>query len=514
MKISSWIRRHPLKTLALVALLSMGAVAINDGTTLWKVDTTSQAGRTTAYDTAGNTLSPTGTSAISSTIGGLLQGARDYKIFRTLIAGSDGALRVTKETVFLSDPIEGNTRNSNIWIETATTMTSSQTAPSLTLNAGASVATTVGIQEVSHRSFPRYNRSRLIFKTRARDTAHFNNNLIERGFGNPASVTGASIADGCVWRKDGTGQYLPVVSFAGSETLGTPISNATFVASVPTTDFATFEVHAEGKRCTFIITTSLGVLVNQQTVDFPATVADFTVSHLFAMHRTYNSAGTGTAVQVLISETTVYLNDLETNKPWSHQMSGIGNNFTTNPTTYAQAATWANSANPAAVTISNTTCGVSTLGGLVNMNAIAGATTTDLCLVGFQVPSPYTFYFTGIRIGPPQNLIVAVATSQTVFTTFGVAFNSSAASLATAGSYPPMRVALGGMFRCALAAVAGDVCSGVATNDTANFINWFPGTPVAVYPGRFLHVIVRVPIGTATATETFLFNVAIDGYFQ
>jgi len=212
-------------------------------------------------------------------------------------------------------------------------------------------------------------------------------------------------------------------------------------------------------------------------------------------------------VQTLVGETTVYMNDIETNKLWHHQLSGWSLNFPTLPTTYAQAATWANSANPAAVTISNTTCGVSTLGGLVNMNSIAGSTTTDLCLVGFAVPSPYTFYFTGLRMGPPQNLVVAVATTQTVFTTFGVAFNSSAASLATAGTYPPMRVAIGGSYKCPVALAVGDTCTG-------NDIVWTPGTPVPVYPGRFLNVITRVPIGTATATETFLFNIAIDGYFE
>jgi len=53
-----------------------------------------------------------------------------------------------------------------------------------------------------------------------------------------------------------------------------------------------------------------------------------------------------------------------------------------------------------------------------------------------------------------------------------------------------------------------------AVGATAPAIAWTPGTPIAVFPGRFLHVIVKEPVGTATATEIYRGSVAVDGFFE
>src|SRR5213078_3061592 len=132
----SWRRLSRFSAIALLWLLFVGAIIQSGASSdLWTIDPTSKAGRVSIYDSSGNLLTPAGTAAVSTTVGGQLIGGRDYKTYRTAGIGSDGSLRVTKETILLSDPVEGNTRNSNIWVETATTMTSAQTAPSLTLNA-------------------------------------------------------------------------------------------------------------------------------------------------------------------------------------------------------------------------------------------------------------------------------------------------------------------------------------------------------------------------------------------
>lgn len=45
-------------------------------------------------------------------------------------------------------------------------------------------------------------------------------------------------------------------------------------------------------------------------------------------------------------------------------------------------------------------------------------------------------------------------------------------------------------------------------------IVWQPNTPIAVQPGRFLHLFCRCLVGTATATETFLWQTNVDGWFD
>jgi hypothetical protein len=183
-------------------------------------------------------------------------------------------------------------------------------------------------------------------------------------------------------------------------------------------------------------------------------------------------------------------------------MSGIGLNSLTSPTAYTQAANWANSTVPANATLANITASYTTLGGQFRFAATAGAE-TDYCLFGWQNPSPYTFYCTGIRIGEVRNEIVAVAGTASVLE-WGASFGSSAASLATAGTYPPIRIALGQQSFPIAAAIAAIVPA----------IDWRTGTPMAVQPSRFLDIILRLPIGTATATEFFRGSVVVDGFFE
>ncbi len=70
-----------------------------------------------------------------------------------------------------------------------------------------------------------------------------------------------------------------------------------------------------------------------------------------------------------------------------------------------------------------------------------------------------------------------------------------------------MRVGLGGTH-------VGAVGLAANTQFTGPQISWYPQVPIAVQPGRFLHLFCRELVGTATATETYLWNVVIEGYFE
>ena len=469
------------------------------------VDPTSKAARVTVYDPSGNALTSVNRAAVAETAGGTMLAAKDYKLARTLRATSDGSLAVADDQMLLYDSYEGATKNQNIWVETvAGAMAAAQTVASgLTLNSGSITTITTGVMEFSHRGFPAIMRSPLIFRTRLRCVS-FNASVAEWGFGvTPAAATTAIINDGAFFRKDASGSLQGVISQNGVE-----VQTATMTLPA-NTDYATYSVMYEPGvgRALFQIMDDKGVLVGSVYSEptILTTPRSPSVTHLNAFHRLYNSGTPGTAPQVLIDKTSVYLADQTVGKPWRETLAGLGYNSATSPTTYAQAANYANNTAPTARTLSNTAAAETTLGGWVRANSIAGAA-TDLILFGFTVPAPYTFYFTGIRIPAPLNEVVAVATTDTMFT-YGLAFNSSAVSLATGAPYSPMRMALGGVHRGAVGLAANAQFSG-------NDVIYNPATPIAIQPGRFFHVICRELVGTATGTETYQWGVAVDGWFE
>jgi hypothetical protein len=471
------------------------------------IDTTSKAARASLYDSSGNLLTAANRAAVSETAGGVINAGKDYKIARTLRASSTGALQIAgDDTVMLWDAFEGTTRNLNQWIETVASFTTAQSlASGLNLNSGSSVTNAQGALEVSHRHFPIAARGSLIFRARLRYQGA-TNCFEEWGFGQPSDSTTAIIQNGAFFRRDGAGSLQPILSFNGTEGAGPTMTGPA------TTDYAWYEIFLEDDRATFQITSVTGVLLSSQVMERGATggsgtgVASqqrlFAVTHIPCFFRCYNSGAAGTAPQIVVNHCSVLLADMWSQRPHVVALSGMGLNSLTSPTGYVQTANYSNSAAPASATLSNTAAGYTALGGQWQFAAVAGAE-TDYALFGWQNPSPYTFYCTGIRIGETLNMVAAVATTATILQ-WGAAFNSSAVSLATAAPYTPMRVQIGSQ-SFPIAAAISAIQPG---------FNWTPGTPMVVQPSRFLHIILKMPIGTATATEIFRGSVAVDGFFE
>lgn len=167
----------------------------------------------------------------------------------------------------------------------------------------------------------------------------------------------------------------------------------------------------------------------------------------------------------------------------------------------AQAAQWANSAAPAAATLSNTAAGYTTLGGLFRFVPVAGAE-TDYALFGFQVPTTHRFFCSGVAIGAYVSTALG-ATLETLQWALGI--NSTAVSLATTDSgntFGPRRIALGSQ-NFAASAAAGVVAPEIVRQFLA---------PQIIEPGRFLHTILRIPSGTTTGEIRG--TVTFDGYFE
>ena len=491
-----------------MAILQSGA-----STDLQTVDPTSKAARASLYDLLGAVLH-----RIDKTPSGIIPGVTpgfpligaDRLTPRLLRSMSDGALADGRPMLCFCDPVEGAAVNTNLWLQTLTTMTVTQAAGTMLLNAGPSFATTVGALQTAQHFAPLPGRAKLIFRSRQRHTQHYNNNLIELGFANATSATTTlevQGVSGAVWQKDGTGQYIPSVFVSGSRVSGTPISNSAFAAQVPPTDFAVFEIELDEYGAWFRVVTSAGVLVtgSEQRIDFGVTIGDWAVTHYTPMVRTYNSGATGTAVQVYVGQTEVYLLDCDHNKPWSHQLAGMGYNWTQNPvSTFAQLANYVNLTAPTTRTPTNTTALEPTLGGHVSWNnagtSFAGDDTKDWVLFGWQNPSPYTFYLTGLRLATAN---LGAANGATPYT---IEYSLQAGGVAVTLVGATNRFIPLGFQTLAAAALVGALFD----RDT----DWRPGTPVAIQPGRWLHLVGRVINGTATSGQVIRTAMAPDGYFE
>lgn len=172
--------------------------------------------------------------------------------------------------------------------------------------------------------------------------------------------------------------------------------------------------------------------------------------------------------------------------------------------TLDQLANHANSTSPVAATLSNTAAGYAKLGGRYSFASIAGAA-TDYALFAYQVPSTARLFITGIRIDAMVTG-AANATTATILD-WGLGINATAVSLATADSgavWAPRRIPLGMMGCLAAAAIGQKLDPQIEVN--------FP-TPLVVEASRYVHVILQIPVMTATASEVIRGDVMINGYF-
>lgn len=409
--------------------------------------------------------------------------------------GGDQRLRVGQETLLFFDNVDGTTVDTNKWTQSQSGMTQSQTGGNLTLNSGSSTGSgnysilTSTKQMIILDEFPLYVqfRARLVQQTNA---------VIELGFGN-ASTTAAP-TDGVFFRIDATGNLKGVLNFNGTET--TTATLTTLTAST----FYNFEVTIYEDHAAFEVQSSDGVTNIDVDLAIPlANGSPVSVGHLPVYARVYNSSATGAAAQIVIASVNVQQMDLNMNKPWSEQVAGAGRASSIDPSTLAQSANYTNNTAPVSATLSNTAAGYTTLGGLFQFAAVAGAE-TDYALFAYQVPTGFQLYVWTITI--TAFITGAQSTTQPTLLQWAIAANSSAVSLATGSPNPPIRTPIG-MQQANKTANIGDPFN-------PGTITYAPRTPIVVNSGKYFHIILRIPISNATTNQIIRGSCTVEGYFE
>lgn len=431
---------------------------------------------------------------------------------------TDYRLRVGIDTVLFTDTFNATTQNTNTWAYTFNTLTAAQPGAG-TVNFSAVQGTTSahGAFMRTWQYFPMIGTAPLSVEfTMGQFTAALvTGEVFAVGLGVPGSAT-ALPTDGV---------YMQLTS-AGL--IGVLVYNGTTTQTGTLAALNTFTVGELYK---------IAMVIGEEEVEFwkddvllgeivipVANGQPFIQGALPLFIHKYNTGAVSNTNTMRLSDVTISLLDLHTSKPWAAQMAGqgqsiyVGQNGGTMGTAQAVGTiTTGSTPNlPTSAAGSNTAANVTGIGGWGAINAAAGAA-TDFIATSFQNPAGTinitgrNLFIHGVRIST-INTGAAVATTPTtllwsiIFGHNTVTMNTAeSASFATATAHAPRRIQLG--FQSA------PVGAAIGTPYTSDIFMPFTA-PIVVRPGEFIGTLMKIVVGTATASQTITYNVTFDGFYE
>ena len=416
---------------------------------------------------------------------------------------TDYRLRVGTDSVWDTEQFNYVAQNTTKHKYTSSTLTMTWAAGALNTNGGSVTTTGTACQIQTYRHFPLLGAGATYFETTMAlsNAMPANVNLDFGGF--TPGATGLIVPTDGVYFRVNSGGIFGVLNSNGTETL---TSAFTFVQAINV--FDKFTIVSTQSEVEFWIDDVLMAHVDRQAGN---SQPHYAASVPFAI-RHHHTGVAGAVVQAKFGGYSVTLGDMDTDRPWAAAMAGQGMSAIQGASghTQGQTANNVNSTVPATAALSNTAASYATLGGRFLFAAVLGAE-TDYALFAYLNPIPTTgitgrnLVIRGVWI-ETFNAVVAVATTPTVLEwTLGA--GSTAVTLVTAdgaATRAPRRLALGSQ-SFTVGALAGANSERVDINLDA---------PVVVEPGTYLHIILRVPYGTATATELFRGFVGFNAYWE
>jgi hypothetical protein len=236
----------------------------------------------------------------------------------------------------------------------------------------------------------------------------------------------------------------------------------------------------------------------------------------------YNTGAVSNTNQIRVSDVTVTLMDIQTFKPWAHQLAEMGqmayqgqNGGTMGTTASLPNATAATTVTGGA--LSQTVAIKTGLGGEAGIQAAAAG--VDGCVTAFQVPTgginqtPRNLTITGIRIDS-VNIGAAVATTASILQ-WSLAFG------ATGGTIPSLAQAESASFTTATAKAWRRIALGIqswlvgaAIGQPAEQITVMFDSPIVVSPGQWVAVVAKFIVGTATASQVEWSTITFDAHYE
>ena len=423
---------------------------------------------------------------------------------RPMDISTDYRLRVGIDSVLFSDTYNHGIVNISKYKVVNTTATNALTGGRWVLNNGNSVTSGQGtqIQTWSYYKFALSGITYIDFELQFAQVPQ-TNNVCEFGLGLASGVTAPT--DGILFRLNASGIMQGVINNGGSET--------TVVLTGFSPDPATmyhFLISIHNDRTEFWIDDVLyGAINTPKSIGSPCLSMSLPI-----LARIYNSGAVTTAQRLEISNVSITSGDQNVNKPWATSMVIQGNSCINVPDGIAtgQTANYANSTIPVSATLSNTTAGYTTLGGQWQFASVLGAE-TDYALFAYLNPA-------GTNVIQGKNLIIrgirietyntgAISATTPNLLQFAVGVGSTGVSLATvdsatSGTCAPRRIPIGTQY-LPVGAVIGQNCTPIDINFDV---------PLVVEPSKYFHLILKMVVGTATASQIIRGTCFVNGYFE
>lgn len=415
----------------------------------------------------------------------------------------DSRLRVGLDVMYDAEVFNYTAQNTSKHSYTTSTLTFGWGGSSITTNSSAITTLNTRAFLRSYQYFPLMNPGTTYLDfALAYENAMATNTTLEVGLHLP--VAGTDPVDAIMVRLNASG-----------------ISLVTINNSVETSQAAAF-VPVVGERMIFVIAISrikVRLWINdvlQASIDLPNGLGSFTSAGAlpFGIQHRIGGTAAGAVFQAALFNYNVTVGDTDLSaRPWTTTNGAMGFSAVQGASghTQGQSANYTNSAAPASATLSNTTAGYATLGGQFQFVAVAGAE-TDYALFAFLNPAPTVniqgrnLIIKGIWIDT-YNTGAAVATTPHVLQ-WAVSLGGTAVSLATAESgtaRAPRRLPLGVQYLPVGAVIGAKADSRLSEDLEAGGV---------VHPGTYLHIILKMPIATATASQVIRGVVGINAYWD
>jgi hypothetical protein len=485
-------------------------MAVNQGGisgNLQEVNTTNQALVITGTDASGAPAQIGGIRIFSENDAGDITGAALLKSPET---SQDFRQRMGLDTVVFSDTFNAITQNTGNWKHAFTTMTMTQSAGFLNVNAaGTSTVSGNFAYLQSWRYFPVIGTAPLaVAFSAAFSQLPIANEVLQFGLG--IATGAADVVDG-VWFEYTSAGLKGVTRYNSGTAVKTDL-----VASLSVNVTRHFVAVVGENSVEFWVD---DVLYGTQNT--PAGQGQpFMTSALPIFIQKYNNGTVGASPNLIarFGDVNVSIMDVATNQTWANQMAsyGLGLQGLNGGTMGSSQVQWANTALPTAAAATNTTAALGAfLGGIFLMNAPA-TSATDVIVASYQNPAggvnqtPRTIKIRGIKVDC-VNSVAAVATTATTFAV-ALAWGSTAVSLATTesasfatGTTKARRIQPIGVISFPVAAAIGAAATPIQFDFEA---------PIVINPGEFVQVIAKILVGTATATEVFQWIISPNLYHE
>lgn len=424
----------------------------------------------------------------------------------------DYRLRVGLDTVLFTDTFNATAQNTGNWKHNFTTMTMTQSAGFLNINAaGTSTVANNYASLQSWRYFPLLGTAPLAVEFTGQITAlPTANEVFLAGLGVVLGSANPPV-DGVWFELTSAGLKGTLRYNSGSQDQITLIAD---VADIPLNSNAKYVIVIGERGIEYWID---DVLYGTQGVP-AAQGRPFMATSLpvFFQKHNANTVGSSPNMIIKVGDVSVTLMDLNSNLTWANQMAscGLGLQGMNGGTMGSPQVQWANTALPTAATATNTTAALGAfLGGIFQMNAPA-TSATDVIVASYQNPlggvnqTPRTMKLRGIKVDCVNSGAVVATTASTF--AVAVAWGSTAPSLATTesasfatGTTKARRIQPIGVITFPVGAAIGTVSPTIQFDFEA---------PLVINPGEYVQVIAKPLVGTATASEVFQWVISPNAY--